>query len=130
MKIEIVTPSKILYNNEIEYFVAKGSNGEFAILKDHIPMVSTIKEGFIKIVKTDKSERFFYVDSAIVEFKKNKANILAQIAIEGSTIEEAKKIYTEYKQTIEKKHKKDKMDYTKIEKELHKNIKKAKASKI
>ena len=55
MKISVVTPHGELYNEDIDYVVVSSKmNGEFAILKDHIPIISSIDLGYVKMVRDEK----------------------------------------------------------------------------
>lgn len=125
MKIEIVTPNGIVFNGEGQYFTARGESGEFAVLENHIPMVSAFKSGFVKVVAG--KEQFFFVESVIVEFRNNVANIMAQTALEGTSFEDVLSKYKQHKDDVQKENKKQKVDYTKIERDLQKSIKEAKA---
>jgi F0F1-type ATP synthase, epsilon subunit (mitochondrial delta subunit) len=49
MYLEIVTPEAILFSSEVDFFSAPGSNGQFQVLNNHAPIVSTLQEGDIKI---------------------------------------------------------------------------------
>ena len=49
MYLEIVTPEATLFKGDVESIAVPGVNGEFQMLKDHAPVVSLLKEGFVKI---------------------------------------------------------------------------------
>lgn len=128
MKIDVVTPNGVVFSGEAKYFTARGNNGDYAVLENHIPMVSAIKAGFVKIVAG--KEHFFFVESAIIEFRNNIANIMAQTAIEGSSIENVVEAYNDYHARIAAENKKQKMDYTILERDLQKSVKEAKAGHL
>lgn len=48
MKLSIVTPKGISFDGEVDYIVIDGDNGQLAILQNHIPIVVSIRYGFIK----------------------------------------------------------------------------------
>ena len=54
MKIEIVTPEKDLYSGEIESAIFPGMLGSFGVLRNHAPLISTLQEGSIELVESDK----------------------------------------------------------------------------
>ena len=75
-KVEIVNPEKSFLSKEdaIEV-VVPAFEGEMGILKDHIPIISFLKPGIIKVFrKTD--EENYYVEDGILEFKDNNLSIL------------------------------------------------------
>lgn len=78
MQIDIITPEKKLYTGEVEMVNFPGSDGSFGILKDHAPIVSTLKAGEIKIVETSKQEKVFEINGGVVEVNNNKIIVLAE----------------------------------------------------
>ncbi len=76
MFLEIVTPEQTLYSNEVKYVKVPGSKGQFGILTNHAPVISTLEKGQIKIVEPDKTEKFFDVKGGVIEILKNNIIIL------------------------------------------------------
>lgn len=90
MYLEIVSPEATLLSSEIDSVVVPGVNGEFEMLKDHAPIVSLLKEGYVKVngnikleedvedkfTKTDKGVSLA-INSGTIEMKDNKVIILA-----------------------------------------------------
>mgnify|MGYP006227860577 CR=1 FL=1 len=75
-KVEIVNPDKSFYSNEsVREAVVPAFEGEMGILKDHIPIISFLKPGIIKVI-SGSEEHNFYVEDGIVEFKDNTLSIL------------------------------------------------------
>tara|TARA_R110002050_G_scaffold94765_1_gene197071 strand:- start:51749 stop:52027 length:279 start_codon:yes stop_codon:yes gene_type:complete len=91
MYLEIVSPEAILFSGEVTSVSAPGVNGEFEMLKNHAPIVSLLKEGFVKIsgsielekevedkfTKGDKGTTLLKIDSGTLEMKDNKVIVLA-----------------------------------------------------
>ena len=77
--IEIVNPEKSFYveENALEV-VVPAFEGEMGILKDHIPIISFLKPGIIKILSKSGNENF-YVEDGILEFKNNNLTILTSL---------------------------------------------------
>ena len=78
MHLEIVTPEKHLYSGEIKSARFPGANGSFGVLNDHAPMISTLKEGEIKIVEENNEEKGFEINGGVVEVLKNRIIVLAE----------------------------------------------------
>ena len=76
MKLQIVTPDKELFSGEVESVVLPGTDGLIGVLNNHAPMVTSLKQGKIKI-NVDKEEKFFDVNGGVVEVLKNNVIILA-----------------------------------------------------
>ena len=74
--IEIVNPEKsFLSKDNVSEVVIPAFEGEIGILKDHIPIISFLKPGIIKVF-TGTEEENYYVEDGIVEFKDNLLSIL------------------------------------------------------
>lgn len=78
MQLDIITPEKNVYSGEVEMVNLPGSDGSFGILKDHAPIVSTLKEGEIKVVEKGSGEKLFPVKGGVVEVNNNKIIVLAE----------------------------------------------------
>tara|TARA_B100001027_G_scaffold202386_1_gene163102 strand:- start:730 stop:1122 length:393 start_codon:yes stop_codon:yes gene_type:complete len=75
-KIEIVNPEQsFLVKEDVLEVVVPAFEGEMGILKNHIPIISFLKPGIIKIFSKSKSESY-YVEDGIIEFQNNNLSIL------------------------------------------------------
>ena len=75
-KIEIVNPEKsFLSKDNVSEVVVPAFEGEIGILKNHIPIISFLKPGIIKVFVGTEEENY-YVEDGIVEFKDNSLSIL------------------------------------------------------
>ena len=75
-KIDIVNPEKyFLTKDDVIEVIVPAFEGEMGILKDHIPIISFLKPGIIKVI-SGSEENNFYVEDGIVEFKDNTLSIL------------------------------------------------------
>ena len=74
--IDIVNPEKSFLSKEnVSEVVVPAYEGEMGILKDHIPIISFLKPGIIKVI-SGSEEHSFYVEDGIVEFKDNTLSVL------------------------------------------------------
>ncbi len=78
MQLDIITPEKNLYSGEVEMINLPGSDGSFGVLKDHAPIVSTLKAGQVKVVEASKEEKVFEINGGVVEVNSNKVIVLAE----------------------------------------------------
>ena len=75
-KIEIVNPEKsFLSKDNVSEVIVPAFEGEIGILKDHIPIISFLKPGIVKVFIGNDEENY-YVEDGIVEFKNNSLSIL------------------------------------------------------
>ena len=74
--IEIVNPEKsFLSKDNVLEVVVPAFEGEIGILKDHIPIISFLKPGIVKVFIGNDEENY-YVEDGIIEFKNNSLSIL------------------------------------------------------
>ena len=85
--LEIVTPEKIFYNDEVEMVIMRTTKGDRAILKDHIPFVAGLVEVQLR-VKNDGKFREGKISGGFITVNKEKTTILTEAA---SWDDEAKK---------------------------------------
>ena len=89
-KIEIVNPEKsFLIKEDVSEVVLPAFEGEMGILKDHIPIISFLKPGIIKILSRSGDENY-YVEDGIVEFKNNNLSILTSMIFDVADMDKSK----------------------------------------
>ncbi len=89
MLLEIITPEKIVYKEEIEEIVIPTVNGQIAILPNHIGLLTQIVTGEIIIKKSNKTESIA-ITGGFLEVDKNHLTVLADYAKKAEDIEIAK----------------------------------------
>ena len=77
-KVEIISPDRLILKTDANQVVIPSYEGEIGILKDHIPLITFLRPGFIKIFNT--SEEKFFVEEGTVEFTNNSLLILTSTA--------------------------------------------------
>ena len=90
-KVEIVNPEKsFLVKEDVSEVVVPAYEGEMGILKDHIPIISFLKPGIIKIL-SKSGDNNYYVEDGIVEFKDNNLSILTSSIFNIAEMDKSKK---------------------------------------
>ena len=91
MYLEIISPESIVFKGEIDSISVPGSSGDFQVLNNHAPIISTLKKGIIKIkakMKPEESDEIFFskegketytykIKSGVIQVKKNKLILLS-----------------------------------------------------
>ncbi|PIW68929.1 MAG: ATP synthase F1 subunit epsilon [Ignavibacteriales bacterium CG12_big_fil_rev_8_21_14_0_65_30_8] len=77
LKLEITTPEKIIFEEEIVSVTVPGSKGGFEVLVNHAPIISTIEIGEIKVVTKNNSIKFFATSGGTIEVENNSVLILS-----------------------------------------------------
>ena len=80
MTLDIITPDRKVYSGEATAVTFPGSEGQFQVLNDHAPLVSTLAQGPI-VVQTAAGQQTFTVDGGVVEVLQNKVLVLAEAVI-------------------------------------------------
>jgi len=77
MTLEILTPEKEIFKGDIKSVTLPGTLGEFQILNQHAPIISTLTNGSIKIVNEKNEKNIFDINGGVVEMLNNKIIVLA-----------------------------------------------------
>ena len=70
IKLEIVTPEKLIFSQNVEMATLPGSDGEFGVLENHQPLISDLKEGEIKIyssLNSSSPNQSFAIDGGVAQ---------------------------------------------------------------
>jgi len=78
MNLEIITPEKQLFNGEVTSVKFPGTTGEFEILNDHAPIISTLSEGEIRVITSGNNKEKFSINGGVIEMQNNKIIVLAE----------------------------------------------------
>jgi len=82
--VEIISPDKSIVKSDTTEVTIPSFEGEMGILKDHIPLITFLRPGIIKI--KDQIEKKYFVEDGTVEFSNNNLLILTSTAQEVSDI--------------------------------------------
>lgn len=86
LKLEIVTPYGMVFNDHVEEINASGSEGEFGVLPGHTPFLATLKIGMLTYKRGSETGHFF-VGWGYAEVGPDKVIILADSAEKSEAIE-------------------------------------------
>ncbi len=79
LHFELVTPEKLVRSEDVHMVVVPGSEGEFGVLEGHAPFMSTIRDGAVKVYKTDgASPEEIQVRGGFAEVGENGLTVLAE----------------------------------------------------
>ncbi len=79
LKLEIVTPEKLAYSDEVDSVVLPGSEGELGVLPHHAPLVSTLGAGELRLRKGGTEESFAIV-GGFLQILPDKVVVMAETA--------------------------------------------------
>jgi F-type H+-transporting ATPase subunit epsilon len=81
MNLEILTPEKKLFSDEVYGVQLPGETGSFEVLDKHAPLVSALKSGRIKVLNDRNHSTYFDIKSGFVEVINNRVSVLVEGAI-------------------------------------------------
>ena len=86
MKLKIITHERIVYNGEVDEIVVHTTNGLIGVLKDHIPITTSLEIGVTK-AKIGEKFKYFATMGGVFQFKDNSAVILTDVCDEDTDID-------------------------------------------
>jgi F-type H+-transporting ATPase subunit epsilon len=77
---ELVSPERLLFSGDVEAVVVPGAEGQFTILKDHAPVMATLKPGVVE-VDAPSGKQSLFVRGGFVDVSAAGLTILAEQAV-------------------------------------------------
>ena len=106
--VDVVSAEASIFSGEAKFVALPGESGELGILPKHTPLITRIRPGAVRIEKADGGEEFVFVAGGILEVQPGIVTVLADTAIRGKDLDEAKA--TEAKQRAEEALRDNKSD--------------------
>ena len=86
MQLKIITHEKIVYQGEFDELVLQTTSGQIGVLKDHIPITTTLDIGVTK-AKIGEKYKYFATMGGVFQFKDNYATILTDVCEDSCDID-------------------------------------------
>lgn len=86
--LEVLTPDGVAFRSEAASASIPTSNGEITILKNHVPLVTTLGPGMLTVRSADGEEQYFALSRGVVQIEKNSIKILSDIADRVDALDE------------------------------------------
>lgn len=87
--LEIITPEKVIYKDEVNEVIVPTVNGEIAILPNHINLLTQVNPGEL-IIKKGSAQQYLAITGGFLEVSNNKISIIAEYAVKAQDIEVAR----------------------------------------
>ena len=89
--VDVVSAQQSIFSGEATFVALPGESGELGILPRHTPLITRIKPGAVRIVRADNGEEeFVFVAGGILEVQPGTVTVLADTAIRGKDLDEAR----------------------------------------
>ena len=89
MHLKIITSDKIVFDEDVDAIYTKGTDGEFGILQNHVPLMSALDIGVTKVIQGSNT-KYFTTMGGVFQFKNNEGLILTTTAEDGNNIDVAR----------------------------------------
>lgn len=91
MQVEVVSSEELIYSGEATFLVAPAAEGEVGIYPRHVPLLTRIKPGVLRLTVPDgKEEVLVAVSGGMMEVQPTLITVLADTAIRGEDLDEAR----------------------------------------
>lgn len=91
IQVDVVSAEAQIFSGEAEFVALPGESGELGIYPKHTPLITRIRPGAVRIkVAGQAEEQFVFVAGGILEVQPNAVTVLADTAIRGHDLDEAK----------------------------------------
>ena len=109
LHVDVVSAEESIFSGEAKFVALPGEMGELGIYPRHTPLITRIKPGAVRVIRADNDqEEFIFVAGGILEIQPGSVTVLADTAIRGKDLDEAKA--NEAKQAAEEAMKNAKSD--------------------
>jgi len=88
LRLEIVTPEKIAYAEDVEMVTLPGSEGELGVYPNHVPLLTTLNPGELRVLKNGK-DSYLAIGEGFVEVTGATVSVLTDMAIDVTAIDES-----------------------------------------
>jgi len=116
--IDVVSAEESIFSGEAEFVVLPGEAGELGIYPRHTPLITRIKPGAVRIQKPGGEEEFVFVAGGILEVQPKLITVLADTAIRGHDLDEAKANEALKRAEEARRNARDKQEIAAVESEL------------
>ena len=117
--VDVVSAEALIFSGEAEFVALPGEEGELGIYPKHTPLITRIKPGAVRIKIAGRAEdEFVFVAGGLLEVQPHAVTVLADTAIRGNDLDEAKALAAKTLAEENLHNKESKIDYAKAQAEL------------
>jgi F-type H+-transporting ATPase subunit epsilon len=93
--VDIVSAEREIFSGEADMVIAPGEAGELGIMPEHMPLLTRIKPGTVRIQQGGQDTEVIYVSGGMMEVQPDGVTILADTSIRAHDLDEAKALEAE-----------------------------------
>jgi F-type H+-transporting ATPase subunit epsilon len=118
MQVDVVSAEEQIFSGQATFVALPGEAGELGIYPRHTPLITRIRPGAVRIQTAAGGEEFVFVAGGILEVQPNGVTVLADTAIRGGDLDEAKALEAKKQAEEMMLNKESKIDYAKAQAEM------------
>ncbi len=122
VNLSVVSAEEELFSGRIESLQISGSEGELGIMPGHAPLLTGLKPGMARIVKSDGVEEIIYLSGGMLEVQPNQVIVLADVATRGDDLDEQAALEAKQRAEQHLNEHGDDVDYAEVAGELARAI--------
>ena len=85
-ELSVISAENKVFEGEVENVLVPGMIGDFLVLSDHAPCISSIRPGFLEFSDGASDKQKYFVSGGIIEVTNNMVSVLVDLAIEGDKV--------------------------------------------
>jgi F-type H+-transporting ATPase subunit epsilon len=116
--VDVVSAEESIFSGLAEFVVLPGEAGELGILPGHMPLMSRIKPGAVRIKLPNDKEELIFVAGGLLEVQPGLVTVLADTAIRGKDLDQAKAMDAKVKAEEALVSRASELDYARAQAEL------------
>ena len=116
--VDVVSAEELIFSGEAEFVALPGEAGELGIYPKHTPLITRIRPGAVRIEVAGGGEEFVFVAGGILEVQPNCVTVLADTAIRGHDLDEAKALEAKKRAEEAMKNAKSDIDFAAAQSEF------------
>ena len=86
IELSVISAESKVFEGAVENVLVPGMIGDFLVLSDHAPCISSIRPGFLEFSDGASNKGKYFVSGGIIEVNNNKVSVLVDLAIEGDKV--------------------------------------------
>ncbi|MDC3107586.1 ATP synthase F1 subunit epsilon [Paracoccaceae bacterium] len=84
--LSVISAESKVFEGEVENVLVPGMVGNFLVLSDHAPCISSIRPGFLEFSDAASNKQKYFVSGGIIEVNNNMVSVLVDLAIQGDKL--------------------------------------------
>jgi F-type H+-transporting ATPase subunit epsilon len=116
--VDVVSAEELIFSGLAEFVVLPGEAGELGILPGHMPLMTRIKPGAVRVKMPDDKEELIFVAGGLLEVQPGLVTVLADTAIRGADLDQAKALEAKKMAEEAMANRGSQLDYARAQAEL------------